>query len=186
MNLEEERALRDHVSRLLITWREARGGAFAGADRDDYAAMIIAADIVADEARTALQLWVDAARRAGMSWAEIGDVLAISKQAAQQRFGRAEPIQRAWDEQDLLIRTGVTAFNEATVLAREGALGHELVGVGWLTLKFRRTECCWEYRRVAAVSVERALAATAGEAWEHASSWFPFHYLKRPTGSMPR
>jgi hypothetical protein len=39
-------------------------------------------------AGTELRDAVTAARAAGRSWAEIGTVLGISKQAAQQRFGR--------------------------------------------------------------------------------------------------
>jgi hypothetical protein len=40
------------------------------------------------EASTELRSAVKAARELGRSWAEIGVVLGISKQAAQQRFGR--------------------------------------------------------------------------------------------------
>lgn len=35
------------------------------------------------------ELAVGFARRAGASWSEIGDMLGCSKQAAQQRYGRA-------------------------------------------------------------------------------------------------
>jgi hypothetical protein len=45
----------------------------------------------AEEAREIERLtgeWVDKAREAGASWAQIGTALGISRQAAQQRFGR--------------------------------------------------------------------------------------------------
>lgn len=35
-----------------------------------------------------LELWVRRARLAGVSWTELGRALGISRQAAQQRFGR--------------------------------------------------------------------------------------------------
>lgn len=37
---------------------------------------------------------VEVARSYGVTWEMIGDVLGISKQAAQQRFGRREPAAR--------------------------------------------------------------------------------------------
>lgn len=41
-----------------------------------------------DDARSRLQSAVDSARDVGLSWARIGTVLGVSRQAAEQRFGR--------------------------------------------------------------------------------------------------
>jgi hypothetical protein len=45
----------------------------------------------ADEAREVERLtadWVQKARDAGASWQQIGDALGVTRQAAQQRYGR--------------------------------------------------------------------------------------------------
>jgi hypothetical protein len=38
----------------------------------------------------AIELWVGLARSHGATWAQVGDALGISRQAAQQRYGQAE------------------------------------------------------------------------------------------------
>lgn len=40
-----------------------------------------------DESRSALQQSVDDARASGMTWAQVGLVLGVSRQAAWERFG---------------------------------------------------------------------------------------------------
>lgn len=57
---------------------------------DDIAALQevgVAANAL-DDARSKLQSAVDSAREVGFSWARIGTVLGVSRQAAEQRFGR--------------------------------------------------------------------------------------------------
>jgi hypothetical protein len=142
--------------------------------------MIEAAHIVADESRLTLQRWIDAGRRAGLSWAEVGHVLGISKQAAQQRF-RSDSTTDNRPADDLIeVRLGATAFNELRILRREGLNGNELVGTGGLALIFRRSERQWEYSRVIAVSAPFAMSRMSRKDWIYVSSWFPFHYFKRP------
>jgi hypothetical protein len=60
-------------------------------DARHFRRIIAASEQLADAERE-LQLAVDAARRAGDSWAVIGAALDISRQAAYQRFGRANDI----------------------------------------------------------------------------------------------
>ncbi len=44
---------------------------------------------LSDDVNDAVQLAVDGLRPAGYSWTEIGDRLGVTRQAAQQRWGRA-------------------------------------------------------------------------------------------------
>ena len=181
MRIEAEQKLRGRVAALPLEWIEQGRGALAGERKEDYAELVAAAHIVSDEARLALHRWIDAGRRAGMSWAEIGATLGISKQAVQQRFGSAgEADEGAAGEGELEVRLGATAFNEMLILSDQGRRGRELVGTGALKLVFRQTPQRWEYRRILAISPAKARGQLDGEGWTLASTWFPFHYFKRP------
>jgi hypothetical protein len=75
--------------------------------------------------------FVQAARAAGCSWAEIGGTLGVSKQAAQQRFvAVAPPPEEAWPPG--LDEGAGAAFANAAGEAR--ALGHYYVGPEHLLL----------------------------------------------------
>jgi hypothetical protein len=188
MKIDAEQQLRSRVAALPLEWIELARGDFEGDRREDYADLIAAAHIVSDEARLALHRWIDAGRRAGLSWTEIGATLGISKQAAQQRFGAADDAGNAaaaaGKDADIEVRLGATAFNELRILEEEGRRGRELVGTGALRLFFRQTRQGWEYRRVVAASPAAAQGKLVGKGWSHVSSWLPFHYFKRPDGAL--
>lgn len=179
MLITDEQALRQATAELVLDWVKTQDPPFTGETTTGFDQAIAAAHIVADEARLGLHRWIDAARRTGMSWTEVGHTLGISKQAAQQRFGalgQAAPDVREGEE---LVRFGATAFNEMRMLHQEGLKGNELVRTGALHLVFRRTDRVWEYSRQLGASPMMARMATAG--WTYVSSWFPFHYYKRAT-----
>jgi hypothetical protein len=179
MDMVAEQEIRARAGNLALAWYSERHGDFAGGSGADYGAMIVAAHVAADESRHALHRWVDAGRRADLSWAEIGALIGISKQAAQQRFGgggEADPAERA---ADLIVRTGASAFNEMAIMEQEGRERRELVGTGLLSLAFRQTGSRWEYRRVTALFADQARAKLERAGWAHVSSWYPFHYFKR-------
>ena len=110
MKQRDEQEIRSRTAAIPLEWAERTHGGVAGAERDEYVDLITAAYLVADEGRLSLQRWVDAGRRAGLSWTEIGAMLGISKQAAQQRFGggQAEPSDMA--DAEIEVR-GATALN---------------------------------------------------------------------------
>lgn len=168
------------VTAVALEWAERRSPPFTGEHKGDFAEVIEAAHIVADESRRALQRWIDAGRRAGMSWAEVGDALGISKQAAQQRFRSDLPVDGVQAHDLIEVQLGATAFNELRILRREGLDGNELVGTGGLVLVFRRSDRQWEYVRLIAVSAHLVTAKMGRKGWTYVSSWFPFHYFKRP------
>ena len=173
-----EQKLRDRTAALALEVLSAETG-FRGAGPGEFRDIIQAAQIVAQEADQSLQRWALAARREGMSWAEVGGALGISKQAAQQKFRTtlSEPLVASPDQ--IEVRLGATAFNEERLLDMEGRRGNELVGVGLLSLTFRRTLQVWEYRRLVSVTAAAAQATAAAQGWVYVASWFPFHYFKR-------
>ncbi|WP_114950771.1 hypothetical protein [Sphingosinicella terrae] len=178
MNPTEQQELRRRTAALPLEAIEEAAGPVAGDRKDDFVELILAAHLVADEGRSALQRCIDAGRRAGLSWSEVGAVLGISKQAAQQRFGSGGAAFSGCDGADVEIRLGATAFNEMRILENEGRAGRELVGIGMLTLYFRRTMQQWEHARLIGIS-SAPPPRGSGPEWQHVTSWFPFHYFKR-------
>ncbi|HEX8419770.1 MAG TPA: hypothetical protein VF638_07140 [Sphingomonas sp.] len=176
MTISHEQRLRDLARALGLAWHEGSFGAFEGERREDYARMIVASQILADESRRSLGLWIDAARRAGMSWVDIGALLGISKQAAQQRFGGqrddAEPPAEA-----IVVKLGTTPLSEPQILVQQGAARRELIDIGTFRLIFQPSDTAWDYlRSVRPLATDRL----ESENWQVAGRWFVFHYYKRP------
>jgi hypothetical protein len=179
MDFASEQEIRARAGNLALAWYSETHGEFAGRDKADYGALIVAAHVAAEEGRVALHRWVEAGRRASLSWAEIGALIGTSKQAAQQRFGGGSAPAGPERGEDLIVRAGATAFNEMAIMAEEGRAGRELVGTGLLSLLFRQTGARWEYRRVPALFPEAARRRLERAGWAYVSSWYPFHYFKR-------
>lgn len=69
---------------MLRRMCRAYGRRVADADPEDLAEM----SVVLDELLDAVQVAVDGQREAGGSWADIGRAFGITRQSAQERFGR--------------------------------------------------------------------------------------------------
>lgn len=135
------------------------------------------------ETEALLQSSVTAARNAGHSWEAIGSTLGMTRQAAQQRFGRREPQAELVGEARRL--SPLTAFDEMEILNRAGRYGWHSVGFGTLFHTIQKDEQQWEHRRVVAFDPSRA--ALEAEGWQRIGSlWFPWAYYARPTGEPAR
>lgn len=179
MNIEQQQTIRNKTSALVVDWANSQKPPFTGESAEGFAEAITAAHLVADEGRITLHRWIDAARRTGVSWADIGNVLGISKQAAQQRFKSSDGSEeQSSNEGEEIVRFGATAFNEMSILRAEGKKGNELVRTGALMLVFRPTCREWEYRRK--IGNDSLTPAMRDAGWTYVSSWIPFHYFKRP------
>jgi hypothetical protein len=178
MEARDEQQLRTASSAMVLDWVSD----FSGSSKEQFALAITAAHVVADESRHSVQRWIDGGRRAGMSWSEIGAALGISRQAAQQRFGSVDDLEAASEGE--IVVSGATAVNEVRLLREEGTKGHELVRTAFLRLVFRATNHPWEHARVVAVNPQHAAAQLGQESWQYVSSWFPFHYFKRPLRAL--
>jgi hypothetical protein len=179
MQIRAEADIRARTAAIPLEWATEAEGSFAGESKAEFGVVITAAHIVADEAGASLRRWIDAGRRAGLSWGEVGALLGISKQAAQQRFGRPDDGNAQAGDGETVVRLGATAFNEMFMLRTAGEKGQELVRTGVLSLTFRQTDSRWEYQRLIGLS-PAPLVETMGRAgWSHVSSWVPFHYFKR-------
>jgi ATP-dependent Clp protease ATP-binding subunit ClpA len=103
--------------------------------------------------------FVQQARAAGASWAEIGQRMGVSKQAAQKRYvaPRTDPSVEAADE---AVPTMRRVVDLATQEAR--ALGHPYVGTEHLLLAALRANDPVTASVLAAVDIDEARALIAG------------------------
>ncbi|WP_209559999.1 hypothetical protein [Frigoribacterium sp. PvP032] len=144
-------------------------------DRDAYLRLIAVAAEIDAEAGGTLRDSVLSARAAGLSWENVGDVLDISRQAAQQRFGT--PALPA--DGRVLRMHPVTAFDEMERLDEVGKHGWHSVGFGTLYHDLVHTDRQWEHRRVSVFGSRSALEA---EGWQRIGTmWIPWAYYARPT-----
>lgn len=185
MKAEDEQELRDRVADLVVAAvPDGPEVTLEDATADDFRTLIIAASVVSDEAGQSLHRWVDAGRHAGLSWAEIGEVLDVSRQAAQQRFARST---RSRDDapqpndSETITRNGMTAFNEVATLREEGEAGNELIGAAPLQLYFAPRGVRYKNIRVTALRPGPVIRRYEEAGWKHALTWYPFHYFTRPS-----
>lgn len=177
-NDDDAAVLRESIEQAIVA---ASGlGRGAAATPAQFLALVVAGDRAAAVCAATQQKAVEQARRAGLSWAAIGQALGITRQAAQQRFSgdAAEPQEK----QGIRIVQGATAFNEMKLLAAEGAEGNHLVGFGGLHLLVQHSAQAWEHRREVALNIAARRARLEQAGWTYVGSWFPFHYFKRVRG----
>lgn len=149
-------------------------------DRPQDHLAIVARAVVAEQAgRALLRQSVSAARGSGHSWAAIGAVLGLSRQATQQRFGAAKEFDQGPEYRWL---GPVTAMDEMRELELAGRRGWRTVGAGMLKHRMERTDTQWEHRRVV---WRRPAASCEIDGWVVAVRAFPWLYLVRDLQTSP-
>jgi hypothetical protein len=144
-------------------------------DRAAYLRLIAIAAHIDTEAGETVESSITSARAAGVSWEQIGEVLHISRQAAQQRFGQSTPAAGS----DIWRMTPVNAFDEMERLNEAGRHGWHSVAFGTLYHDLAPSEQQWEHRRVSVFTSRHALDV---DGWQKVGTmWFPWAYYARPT-----
>ncbi|GIL34155.1 hypothetical protein LG324_13850 [Phycicoccus jejuensis] len=165
-----DEALADRLARVVLGPVEAQ-------EAPDTLALVARSASAHAATRDLLQQAVAAARADGRSWAAVGEVLGLSRQAAQQRFGGV--VDDGPTEAQERWLGPVTAFDEMPELELAGRQGWRTVGAGMLRHRMVRTPTQWEHRRVL---WSRPAAAYEGDGWVVAVRAFPWLYLVRDTG----
>jgi hypothetical protein len=107
------------------------------ADQDALTRVSAAAEVsgeITNKADVLLGHFVEAARHAGCSWAEIGAALGVTKQGAQQRFVNRDDASPADDEHLLVRYTGRARASVARAREEAQEMGHDHVGTEHLLL----------------------------------------------------
>ena len=177
LNSDEREKLRNSVGNAVLT------SVFSTVEHEEdsssYLRLINAADIAHKECRYLLEDAVYQAKRIKHSWASIGDVLGISRQAAQQRFNPNTAPHTDIDETTTRRITGADAFNEMALLRVEGKAGNHLVGFGPFFLLVQESVQQWEHKRIINFPWQ-AKEDLESKGWIYVGAWLPFHYYKRP------
>jgi len=177
LNSDEREKLRNSISNAVLN------SVFSTDEHEEdstsYLRLINAADIAHKECGYLLEDAVYQAKRIKHPWASIGDVLGISRQAAQQRFNPNTAPITEFDETRTRRITGAHAFNEMALLKVEGKAGNHLVGFGPLFLLVQESEQQWEHKRVINFSWQ-AKEDLESKGWIYIGAWLPFLYYKRP------
>lgn len=113
---------------------------------EDHLRMVAASRVAAEESSRMLRRSINGARAAGHSWEEVGGVLGVSRQAAQQRFGTPA---RGVAEQTSVRKElrPVTAFNEMPALEAEARHGWHSIDYGAFFHLVEASPHQWEHRR---------------------------------------
>ncbi len=173
----EREALRHSIGATILSPGRLRDG--LDDDPMAYLQLIQSADIAHQECACLLQDAVHQARRLNHSWQSIGEVLGVSRQAAQQRF-KPSPESNDLDENKCRHITGATAFNEMETLRIEGKAGFHLVGFGPLYLKVQESDQQWEHKRIIAFANSQIAGhGLLSKGWIYVGSWMFFQYYKR-------
>jgi hypothetical protein len=174
---DEAQRLREAVADAVM---QTPAGLAARLETDAEASLTLvdSARVAAEEASRLLRESIDGARAAGHSWGAIGELLGVSRQAAQQRFGSPSAVPAETGARRIL--SPVTAFDEMAALEIEGRQGWHSVGYGTLHHVLEKSEVQWEHRRAVWGAVNRAHLERDG--WQVVGSgWFPWSYWARPT-----
>ncbi|MDR3106954.1 MAG: hypothetical protein LBU05_01955 [Bifidobacteriaceae bacterium] len=122
---------------------------------------------------------VQSARQAGCTWEQIGAILGMTKQAAQQHFGKGLNPEIGADnvanQPNRRVLRPLSAFNEMAVLGRAGLYGWHSVGYGPLRHLVERDHRQWEHQR------KSLGTAPSGSGWRRVGSgWGWWNYWARP------
>lgn len=129
------------------------------------------------ELRVLLKEAVSSARGAGASWEAVGTELGMSRQAAQQRFGRTDESDPSAGRR---VLGPVTALTEMAELRLAGQRGWHSVELSAFRHVVEPSATQWEHRRVAMLGT--AHTRLESEGWQVIGTWFPWVYLKRDLG----
>jgi hypothetical protein len=148
---------------------------------DSYLDLIDLTAQSAEEIAQLLQSAVTSARQAGVSWERIGKQLGMSRQAAQQRFGRYLDGIDSPPSDEMRRLYPLTAFDEMDELAEAGRTGWHSIGYGMYFHDVIQSDEQWEHLRVVAFASSRRTMESEG--WHRIGTmWFPWAYYARPTG----
>ncbi|MEJ5944212.1 hypothetical protein WDZ17_02755 [Pseudokineococcus basanitobsidens] len=131
-------------------------------------------------ARTVLHQAVLSARTRGNTWASIGAVLGMTKQAAQKRFATTAIPSGADLAADERILGPVGPFDEMRELALAGQYGWHSVEAGLNHHRVMHSPTRWEHRRVSGARAARRLT---DQGWQLVGGNLGYTYLKRDLGT---
>lgn len=177
---EAPRSLRDHLAAALDA-ASPDLAARLDTELEAHLELVALARDAHGETATLLRAAVSSARGVGCTWEQVGAVLGMTRQAAQQRFGTRDevPSEPIGHGERTLTLTPLNAFNEMRVLVRAGRHGWHSIGYGPLFHTVTRSEQQWEHYRGGFMA-----GPPPGDGWQRVGSgWGPWTYYARPVAA---
>ena len=165
--------LRDHLARALHDVDPTLSERLTH-DADAHLELVALARAARSETDVLLAAAVQSARGAGCTWEQVGAVLGMTRQAAQQRYGQPDASTAAaanGGAKERLILRPLSAFNEMSVLARAGRYGWHSVAYGPLFHVLERDDRQWEHTRTFGSLPEGGGWLPVGSGWAWWSYW---------------
>lgn len=164
--------LRDHLARALEAYDPDLAGRLTQ-DAQAHLELVALSRAARAETDVLLAAAVTSARGAGCTWEQVGAVLGMTRQAAQQRYGRAAAPADPAASPAAGRRTlrPLSAFTEMAVLSRAGRYGWHSVGYGALFHTVERDTQQWEHTRTLGRAPEGAGWQPVGSGWGWWSYW---------------
>ncbi|MHA7134608.1 hypothetical protein [Oerskovia turbata] len=187
----DQRSLDDLLAEA-VTAADPGIGDRISTDPDAHLELVALTARASASADSLLATAVSSARSAGHSWEAVGAVLGITRQAAQQRFGRLAGPGEPGTVHDAVgvasvgetrILSPVTAVTEMPALAAYGRRGWRSTGFGAGYHRLVRTATQWEHQRVYVLGASRF--GLEADGWERIGTWFPWVYYARSLGIAP-
>ncbi len=169
--------LRDHLAAALDRAEPGLSRRLADEPQAHLDLVALARD-AHGETDALLRAAVSSARAAGCTWEQVGSVLGITKQAAQQRYTRSDELEDrppSVGGPRTMTLAPLSAFNEMRVLDRAGRHGWHSVGYGALFHVVEHSPVQWEHMRTGIATRPR------GEGWQRiGGGWVLWSYWARP------
>lgn len=166
-------SLRDHLAAALHAADPTLSERLTH-DAGAHLELVALARAARSETDVLLAAAVASARGAGCTWEQVGAVLGMTRQAAQQRYGRAAATEAPTTPSRRVLQP-LTAFNEMAVLTRAGRYGWHCVGFGVLMHVVERDDRQWEHARTSFGG------RPGGSGWERVpGAWGWWTYWTRP------
>lgn len=163
----------DRLARAILDGRPGLAERLA-TDPQAYLELISIAASARSETAVLLSAAVTSARRAGCTWGQIGDVLGVTRQAAQQQYGGDTETGESTQAKSMVLAP-LTSFSEMDVLNRAGRYGWHGVEFGVAYFRVERDNRQWEHFR----TVLTIMPATDG--WQRVGwGWMWWRYWARP------
>lgn len=173
-------SLRDHLAAALAAAEPTLAGRLEEDPQAHLDLLRLALD-ARSETDVLVRAAVGSARSAGCTWEQVGTVLGMTRQAAQQRYGRRDDAGVEPGPHRTMTLAPLTAFNEMRVLERAGRYGWHCVAYGALFHVVEESDQQWEHHRATGLHPLRG-----GDGWQRiGNGWFPWTYYKRPLGVPP-
>lgn len=172
--------LQNRTKRLIVDWYESQFGKVTGTSRDENLTVLGGLYLVKKFIEEEQAAWVALSRRSGLGWQEIAQEIGMTRQGAKLKFGHLDHRFNIDQSNEVIVRSGITLFNEMRTLQDDGNSKLELVNIAPNSLIYKKSNKKWGYKRLFDISSLESTKMSSQDGWIYVASWALLHYFKKP------